>query len=242
MVNHALMSSALFLLAGMVERRTSTGQFALLGGMARGRPALATVVMATGIISLAVPLSTSFAGEFLILAGIFQQHWAWAVIGASGIVLAAMYMLRAISAVLHQDVGPAVPESALDLRGGELAVVVPLVLCLIGLSAYPNLISGHAFGGNRAITQVITPGGGYRTPTIDRVAAGGSGTSLTMSSGQEPAQMTACTTSKSEGSCQTIYVIGDNCAPKPCTVVNHGDTTVVVAPNGAKATWTRYTP
>src|SRR5207245_1697361 len=62
-----------------------------------------------------------------------------------------MYMLRAISAVLHQDIGPAVPDAALDLRPGELAVVVPLVLCLIGLSAYPNLISGHAFGGGSAL-------------------------------------------------------------------------------------------
>jgi NADH-quinone oxidoreductase subunit M len=157
MVNHALMSSTLFLLAGMVERRTSTGEFALLGGMARGRPALATVMMTAGIISLAVPLSTSFAGEFLILAGAFQQNWAWAVVGAVAIVLAAMYMLRAISAVLHQDVGPAVPDSALDLRGGELAVVVPLVVCLLGLSAYPALISGHAFGGNKAIVPDLRP-------------------------------------------------------------------------------------
>jgi NADH-quinone oxidoreductase subunit M len=124
--------------------------------MARGRPALATVMMTVGIISLAVPLSTSFAGEFLILAGVFQQHWAWAVIGAAGIVLAAMYMLRAISAVLHQDVGPAVPDSALDLRLGELAVVLPLVLCLLGLSAYPNLVSGRAFGGNSAVLSVPT--------------------------------------------------------------------------------------
>jgi NADH-quinone oxidoreductase subunit M len=144
MVNHALVSSILFLLAGMIERRTSTGEFALLGGMARGRPALATVFMTTGIIALAVPLSTSFAGEFLILAGVFQQHWAWAAIGAAAIVLAAMYMLRAISGVLHQEVGSAVPDAALDLRLGELAVVVPLVACLIGLSAYPNLISSRA--------------------------------------------------------------------------------------------------
>ena len=36
---------ALFLLAGMVERRTATGELSLLGGMARGRPALATVLM-----------------------------------------------------------------------------------------------------------------------------------------------------------------------------------------------------
>jgi NADH-quinone oxidoreductase subunit M len=145
MVNHGLISASLFLIAGMVERRTSTGELRLLGGMARKRPLLATMLMTTGIIALAVPLSSSFAGEFLILAGAFQQHWIWAVIGAGAIVLAAMYMLRLISGVLHQDVGSAVPDSALDLRLGELAVVVPLVLCLIGLSLWPNLVSGHAF-------------------------------------------------------------------------------------------------
>ncbi len=141
-VNHALVSSTLFLVAGMVERRTGTrGEFSLVGGMARGRPALATVIMVVGVISLAVPLSTTFAGEFLILAGVFQEGWGWAVVGAIAIVLAAMYMLRAISAVLHQDVGPSVPDEATDLRLGELAIVVPLVVCLIGLSAWPNLIA-----------------------------------------------------------------------------------------------------
>jgi NADH-quinone oxidoreductase subunit M len=154
MVNHGLISASLFLLAGMVERRCATGELRRLGGMARGRPALATVLMAVGVIALAVPLSTSFAGEFLILAGAFQQHWAWGVVGAAAMVLAAMYVLRLISAVLHQEVGSAVPDSALDLRIGELAVVVPLVLCLLGLSAWPNLVSGHAFGGRGAAQQV----------------------------------------------------------------------------------------
>jgi NADH-quinone oxidoreductase subunit M len=154
MVNHALISASLFLLAGMIERRTSTGELRLLGGLARGRPALATVVLIVGVIALAVPLSSSFAGEFLILAGAFQQHWAWAVVGAVAIVLAAMYMLRAISAVLHQDVGSAVPDSALDLRAGELAVLVPLVLCLLGLSLWPNLVSGHAFAPPNASQQL----------------------------------------------------------------------------------------
>jgi NADH-quinone oxidoreductase subunit M len=146
MVNHGLISASLFLLAGMIERRAATGELALLGGFARSRPLLATVLMTTGIIALAVPLSTAFAGEFLILAGLFQHFWIYSVIGAGAIVLAAMYMLRLISAVLHERVGPAVSEAALDLRVGELAVVVPLVLLLVGLSAWPNAISGHAFG------------------------------------------------------------------------------------------------
>ncbi|HZO97470.1 MAG TPA: NADH-quinone oxidoreductase subunit M [Gaiellaceae bacterium] len=147
MVNHGLISTTLFLLAGMVERRAATGELALLGGMARGRPALATVLMTTGIVALAVPLSSSFAGEFLILAGVFQQGWGWAVVGAVAIVLAAMYMLRLISAVLHEEPGPAVTEAALDLRGAELAVVVPLVALLLVLSAWPAAVSGHSFLG-----------------------------------------------------------------------------------------------
>jgi len=154
MVNHGLISMTMFLLAGMVERRTTTGELSRLGGMARGRPALATVLMTTGIIALAVPLSSNFAGEFLILAGVFQQGWAWAVIGAVAIVLAAMYILRLISAVLHQEVGPAVSDAALDLRPGELSIVVPLVALLLALSAWPAAISGHSFGANKATAAV----------------------------------------------------------------------------------------
>jgi NADH-quinone oxidoreductase subunit M len=94
MVAHGLISVSLFLVTGAIERRTTTGNFARLGGMARGRPALATLLIAVGVISLAVPGSAAFAGEFLILAGAYHQGWWWAVIGAVGIVLAAMYMLR----------------------------------------------------------------------------------------------------------------------------------------------------
>ncbi len=156
MVNHGLLSASLFLLAGMVERRTTTGEFSRLGGMARGRPLLATVLMATGIIALAVPGSTAFAGEFLILAGVFQQGWAWAVIGAIAIVLAAMYMLRMISAVLHRSPGPAVSERALDLRPAELGAVAPLVLILVGLSAWPALISDRSFPRGGAKQSIAT--------------------------------------------------------------------------------------
>jgi NADH-quinone oxidoreductase subunit M len=149
-VNHGLVSGTLFLLAAMIERRTSTGEFALLGGMAKGRPALATLLMTTGIIALAVPGATTFAGEFAILAGVFDQGWGYAAIGAAAIVLAAMYVLRAISGVLHQSRGPAVSDAALDLRPAELMIVVPLVVCLLGLSAWPALVSDHAFPTNAA--------------------------------------------------------------------------------------------
>jgi len=157
MVNHGLISATLFLLAGGIERRAATGELARLGGMARGRPALATVLMTTGIIALAVPGSTAFAGEFAILAGVFRTGWAWAVVGGIAIVLAAMYMLRLISAVLHVSPGPAVSDAALDLRPAELGFLVPLVACLLVLSAWPAAISDRSFGSSpaSAISEVL---------------------------------------------------------------------------------------
>jgi NADH-quinone oxidoreductase subunit M len=140
-IAHGLVSATLFLLAGMVESRTGTSTFAGLGGMARGRPALATVLMTTGIIALAVPGSVAFAGEFLILTGVYAEGWGWAAVGAGAIVLAAMYMLRLISAVLHRARGAEVRDDAPDLRPAELALVVPLVGLLLFLSAWPALIS-----------------------------------------------------------------------------------------------------
>jgi NADH-quinone oxidoreductase subunit M len=103
--------------------------------------------MTVGVISLAVPGSAAFAGEFLILAGVFQRAWWWSAIGAGAIVLAAMYMLRLISAVLHEARGSTVTDDALDLRPGELALVVPLVGALLALSAWPAGISHHSFFG-----------------------------------------------------------------------------------------------
>ena len=121
---------------------------------------LATVLMTTGIIALAVPGSSAFAGEFEILAGVFTRGWGYAVVGAVAIVLAAMYMLRLISAVLHESPGPAVSPLALDLRPAELSAVVPLVACLLALSVWPAAITERSFTNNRAATDVAAQFGG----------------------------------------------------------------------------------
>ena len=156
MVNHGLITASLFLLAGGIERRATTGEFARLGGFARGRPILATVLMTAGIFGLAVPGSSAFAGEFEILAGVFSRGWGYSVVGAVAIVLAAMYMLRLISAVLHRDPGPAVSPEALDLRPAELGAIVPLLACLLALSVWPAAITERSFTHDRARTDVNT--------------------------------------------------------------------------------------
>jgi len=143
-VNHGLVSAGFFLVAGIIETRFGSGEFARLGGLAKGRPALASVVLILGMFTLAVPGSTNFAGEFAILSGVFQRGWGYAAVGAVAIVLAAMYALRLISAILH-DRRASAPRESGDLVGGELAFVLPLVAILAVLSAWPALVTERSF-------------------------------------------------------------------------------------------------
>ena len=155
-VAHGLVSASLFLLAGMVEARTGgTSDFGVLGGMAKGRPMLATLLLITGVIALAVPGSVAFAGEFLILAGIYDDGdgLVWAAVGAGAIVLAAMYMLRLISAVLHRARGLDVQEGVRDLRAPELAILVPLVALLLVLSAWPASIAERSLPAQQPVVE-----------------------------------------------------------------------------------------
>ena len=170
-VSHGLVSAAMFLLAAMLIHRTGTDRFSDLGGFAKGRPALATIVMVVGMLTLAVPGSSNFAGEFAILAGVFAQGWGYAAVGAAAIVLAAMYTLRLISGVLHRSRGESVREESLDLRFVELVLVVPLVAILLALSVWPAAISEHSFPGDQP-SAVVSRGGADDRRGIDRDAEG----------------------------------------------------------------------
>jgi NADH-quinone oxidoreductase subunit M len=134
-VNHGLVSAGFFLLAGMIETRAGTGVFSELGGVAKGRPILASVVLIPGDVPrLAVPGSANFAGEFAILRGVFQRGWGYAAVGAAAIVLAAMYALRLISAISTTAARARRRDESNDLVGGELALVLPLLAILAVLS------------------------------------------------------------------------------------------------------------
>lgn len=159
-INHGLISASLFLLVGIVELRGGSSRLDRVTQLAQGRPVLASLVMVAALCALAVPGSSAFAGELMILAGAFQASWVYAAAGGAAIVLAAMYALRLLSALLHndRDLGTGAdladvhthtepdahtqpqPETGFggDMRWPELVAVAPLIAALVALSAYPN--------------------------------------------------------------------------------------------------------
>ncbi|HUR84429.1 MAG TPA: NADH-quinone oxidoreductase subunit M [Solirubrobacteraceae bacterium] len=135
--NHGLVvAPAFFIVALLAERADGSEDIRDMGGIAMRAPALATMFLIVTFATLAMPGSSNFAGEFLILLGVFQSKIAIAIIASTGVVLAAFYALRLYIAAMHNRTGPRVQSREMTLRDG--LVLVPLVLAILAISLYPQ--------------------------------------------------------------------------------------------------------
>jgi NADH-quinone oxidoreductase subunit M len=139
MVNHGIVAGALFLIIGVLARRTDGSEsLAEMGGIALRAPVLAALFLVVGFATLAMPGTPNFVGELLILFGALEAKIVFGVIAGLGVVLAAVYMIRFYQRAMHNRVGERV--SSRELGIGELAVVAPLVAVIVGLAVYPQLV------------------------------------------------------------------------------------------------------
>jgi NADH-quinone oxidoreductase subunit M len=135
--NHGLVvAPAFFVVALLAERTGGSEDIRDMGGIAMRAPALATMFLVVTFATLAMPGSSNFVGEFLILLGVFKSKLAIAIIASTGVVLASVYALRIFIATMHNRAGARVESRELSLRDG--LVVVPLVLAIIAIALYPQ--------------------------------------------------------------------------------------------------------
>ena len=144
MVNHGITIAALFLLVGFLETRTGTRRLSQFGGLSARVPWLATIMAIAALSALGLPGLNSFAGEFLVLLGVFRVNVVFGVLGAAVIVPSAWYVLRFLQGVMQ---GPRPQEGlvAASLRKGaltdislaEFCTVAPLLILIIYIGMQP---------------------------------------------------------------------------------------------------------
>jgi len=119
----------------MIARRGSR-QLADYGGLQKPAPILAGFLLFAGLSGLALPGLATFVSEFLVLLGTFSRYQVAAGLATLGIILAALYIL-----IMYQRTmtGPTTPktENLPDVRGRDVAVVVPLFVLLVVLGVAP---------------------------------------------------------------------------------------------------------
>ncbi len=137
MFNHGFSTAALFLIAGWMTARRGSSKIADFGGLQRVTPVMAWAFFIAGMSGLALPGLSSFVSEFLVLVGTYTRYPVAAVIGAFGIVLAAIYILIPIQRSLQ---GPTTSgnETLTDLNVREKIAIAPVVAVILVLGFYPS--------------------------------------------------------------------------------------------------------
>ena len=143
MVNHGIIIPALFLFVAWIADRAGTRDRSALAGLAPRMPVLAGVFLIAVLAALGLPGLNSFVGEFMTLLGAWERAPVLAAIGAIGLVLAPVYMLRLFQGAMYGE--PIGPRPAGDIHAGQLALVAPLIILMFAIGLYPY-----------ALTQLMT--------------------------------------------------------------------------------------
>ena len=168
-VNHGLTTGALFLLVGMIYERRHTKKIADFGGLWKVMPIYAGLFLFATFASIGLPGLNGFVGEFLVLIGSYATLPVFAIIAASGVVLAAIYLLWAFERVFTGV--PDKPENQVlkDVSGREIALMAPLVALILLLGLYPQVLLEKTEASTEAILDRIEAVTDYEVPAPGRL-------------------------------------------------------------------------
>lgn len=156
LVSHGLISALMFLIVGIIYERTKTTMLDQLGGLAKPAPFISGIFLISGMASLGLPALSGFVSELLVFLGLFDTMPIVTAIGTLGIILTAVYVLRA---VLKITFGPTNEEhnSIKDARLIEAVPMITLVAFILLIGIYPAVLSEPL---QQVIQTIVTKMGG----------------------------------------------------------------------------------
>ncbi len=157
MINHGFATAGLMLIAGFMMSRRGSRLISAYGGVQKVAPVLAGTFLFVGLANLSLPGMSTFVSEFLVLLGTFGRYDVAGVIAASGVLLAALYVLifyqRTMTGPLKEG-----NEDTPDLRPREIAVMTPIIVAILALGFFP-----------KPVLDVIDPAIGHTMRDVQRL-------------------------------------------------------------------------
>ena len=147
MVNHGVSTGALFILVGVIYERRHTRDLEQFGGLAKVMPWYALLFIIVTMSSIGLPGTNGFVGEFMILSGAFVSTgevglglWSrvFTLFAATGVILAAVYMLHAVMKMFWGPVTKKENEDLPDLTRREVIALAPLIALVFWIGVHPS--------------------------------------------------------------------------------------------------------
>ncbi len=159
MVNHGLSTGALFIIVGMLYDRRHTRLISEYGGISKVMPVFATMFMIVSLSSIGLPGLNGFIGEFLILIGAFKSDYlgtpAFSILAASGVILAAVYILTMFKRVMYGKITNPDNEHLKDVSKTEIAVLLPIIIFIVWIGVYPSTFLNKSAASTKQLIEKI---------------------------------------------------------------------------------------
>jgi len=155
-ISHGVTIVALFYMVNLIEERTGTLDLGQMGGIKLNAPNMAILLLLVVMGSIALPLTAGFVGEFLMIAGLFQQSIWFAVVGGMTMILSAVYMLYAYQRIMLGDKKLSF-EAITDIRPMEYLFLLPLIAIILVLGVYPQPIFNLMETSVSTMQYLLTP-------------------------------------------------------------------------------------
>jgi NADH-quinone oxidoreductase subunit M len=139
MLAHGVSTGGLFMLAGILYERRHTYEISEFGGLATPMPAYATFFLFVVLASVGLPLLNGFVGEFLVLSGAFQAKGMWGILGATGVIWSACYLLWMYQRIFFGKVRHKANETLPDLVAREKVALWPAAVAALAMGVAPLL-------------------------------------------------------------------------------------------------------
>ncbi len=169
MVNHGLTTGALFLLVGMLYDRRHTKKIADFGGLSKTMPIFAGVFLFMAFASIGLPGLNGFIGEFLVLIGSYATLPVYAILAASGVILAAIYLLWAYERVFTGPITNDANRDVPDVGAREIAILAPLVVLIVVLGVYPKVVLDVIEPSTQAVLDRVEAATDFEVPAVGPV-------------------------------------------------------------------------
>ncbi len=138
MVSHTFTTGALFIILGALYARRQSYKIADYGGLMGVMPLFTVVFLIATLSSVALPLTSGFTGELLLLLGSFQTHpWA-ASFATTAAIWSVVYMLWMFQRMMHGKITHDENRSLPDLSSGEKWALYPLVVLIFVIGIVPT--------------------------------------------------------------------------------------------------------
>ena len=156
-LSHGFVSSALFLIIGVVYDRHHTRMVKYYSGLAHTMPLFTIIFLIFTMANIALPGTSSFVGEFLILSGAFKVSTSATFLGATGMILGGGYSLWLFNRIAYGNLKIQYLMSFQDINLREFLVFLPLLTGTFLMGIYPEIFLDVIHGSVNNLVAHINP-------------------------------------------------------------------------------------